>query len=109
MTTLRRASVGARILDLTQRLAEDYDAIPLPEVSRVVQEAAAATSRVAAESTSAAGINIRLEQIERIARGDLDWMCADQARRPRVRLESAGRARSAGHPRGRHLGVASLG
>ena len=44
MHGLRRPTPSKQVIDLTRKLAEDYDSIPLPEVSRAVQEAAAATT-----------------------------------------------------------------
>lgn len=55
----------ALVLDLARRLAEEYDSVPLPMVSRSVKAATEATT-LFGEDVSAS-----LETIERIAREDL--------------------------------------
>jgi hypothetical protein len=73
MPGLRRPTPAKRVLDLTRRLAEEYDAIPLREVSRVVQEAVAATSGPNGKwDGTTAGIPVIVEVIEILAREDLD-------------------------------------
>jgi hypothetical protein len=65
MPTFHRKSPGSHLLDLTRRLAEDYDVLPLPDVRTSVREAA---ELVAA---AGAGVSDTLGLIERIARDDL--------------------------------------
>ena len=36
--TVRRTSSQARVLDLTRRLAEDFDTVPLPVVSQTMRD-----------------------------------------------------------------------
>jgi len=55
----------ALVLDLTRRLAEEFDSVPIPMVSRTVKAAAEATS-LFGEDVAAS-----LDTIERIAREDL--------------------------------------
>lgn len=66
MTTIHRRSPNSRVLDLTSRLAEEYDAVPLSDVRQSVHEAA---ELVAAAKT---GTSEKLTLIERIARSDLN-------------------------------------
>lgn len=72
MPTLRRKSPGSHVLDLTRRLAEEYAALPLPEVRRSVREAA--------ELVASAGIGVAetLTLIERIARDDLSRLATSR-------------------------------
>jgi hypothetical protein len=108
MTTLRRSSASKRIRDLTQQLAEEYDSIPLAQVSRVVRDVAAAASALdVKEPSGAAAIPALVAHIERLAREDLDWVQAGQLRRPRLRPESAARGLAAARHGGRRQGVAS--
>ena len=65
MTVLRRPSPAARLLDLTRLLAEDYDSVPLPIVTRAVQEAAS----LVRPSKKADGSSVAL--VERLAREEL--------------------------------------
>jgi hypothetical protein len=60
-----RPNAVAVLLDLAKRLAEDYDTVPLVQVSRSVK-AAADAARLFGEDVIAA-----LPTIERIAREDL--------------------------------------
>ena len=55
----------ALVLDLTRRLAEEFDSVPLPTVSRTVKAAAEAALLFGEEVASS------LDTIERIAREDL--------------------------------------
>lgn len=72
MPGLRRPTPAKRVLDLTRRLAEDYDSIPLPEVSRAVQEAAAVTTGSDGSwAGTREGIPAIVEVIEQLAREDL--------------------------------------
>jgi hypothetical protein len=60
-----RPNATASVLDLARRLAEEFDSVPLPLVSRAVKTAADA-ARLFGEDVAAA-----LPTIERIAREDL--------------------------------------
>jgi hypothetical protein len=60
-----RTNAVAAVLELASRLAEEYDTVPLPMVSRAVK-AAAEAARLFGEDVVAA-----LPTIERIAREDL--------------------------------------
>jgi hypothetical protein len=66
--TFHRKSPGSHLLDLTRRLAEDYDVLPLAAVRRSVREAA---ELVAAAGT---GVAETIALIERIARDDLSGL-----------------------------------
>ncbi|HET7530285.1 MAG TPA: hypothetical protein VFJ98_04925 [Mycobacteriales bacterium] len=55
----------ALVLDLTRRLAEEFDSVPLPMVTRIVRSAADATQLFGEDVPSSIGT------IERIAREDL--------------------------------------
>jgi hypothetical protein len=66
--TIRRKSPGSHLLDLTRRLAEDYDVLPLPDVRRSVREAAELAA------AAGAGVAETLTLIERIARDDLSGL-----------------------------------
>jgi hypothetical protein len=65
VTVVRRPNPLALVLDLTRRLAEEFDTVPIPMVTRTV--------RSAAEATRLFGEHIAdsLDTIERIAREDL--------------------------------------
>jgi hypothetical protein len=68
MPALRRKSSRSRVLDLTRRLAEEYDGIPLPDVRQSVEEAADLVTG------ARAGGQENLTLIERIAREELIGM-----------------------------------
>jgi hypothetical protein len=73
MPGLRRPTPERGILDLTRRLAEEYEAVPLPEISRVVQEAvAAATGPSGMWGGTREGIPAFVEVVEVLAREDLE-------------------------------------
>jgi hypothetical protein len=65
VTTLRRASLGSRVLDLTRALAEEYPAVPLPAVRSAVREAAELVG------WAADGTEETLALVERLARVEL--------------------------------------
>ena len=65
MSAVRRPSPLTLVLDLTRRLAEEFDSVPIPMVTSTVKAAAEAT-RLFGEDVAAS-----LETIERIAREDL--------------------------------------
>jgi hypothetical protein len=65
VTVVRRPNPLALVLDLTRRLAEEFDTVPIPMVTRTVRSAAEAT-RLFGDA-----IADSLDTIERIAREDL--------------------------------------
>ena len=65
MTAVRRPNTRALLLDLTRRLAEEYDALPIPTVTTAVQSAASATALFGDDVASS------IETIEQLAREDL--------------------------------------
>lgn len=65
MTAVRRPNSRALLLELTRRLAEEFDALPIPTVTAAVQAAAGATALFGDDVTSS------IDTIERIAREDL--------------------------------------
>jgi hypothetical protein len=65
VTAARRPNSRALLLDLTRRLAEDYDALPGSTVTTTVRAAVAATALFGEDVASS------IETIERIAREDL--------------------------------------
>lgn len=65
MTAVRRPNPRALLLDLTRRLAEEFDALPIPTVTAAIQAAADATALFGDDVTSS------IDTIERIAREDL--------------------------------------
>ncbi|HET6818011.1 MAG TPA: hypothetical protein VFH66_12370 [Mycobacteriales bacterium] len=65
MTVARRPNPLALVLDLTRRLAEEFDTVPIPMVTRTVR-AATEAARLFGEDIAES-----LDTIERIAREDL--------------------------------------
>ena len=65
MTVARRPNPLDLVIDLTRRLAEEYDSVPIPMVTRTVRSATEA-ARLFGEDIAAS-----LDTIERIAREDL--------------------------------------
>jgi hypothetical protein len=81
MSGLPRPSPSKQIVELAQRLAEDYVLIPLPEVSRVVHDAALVTAAPGEDwAGTAEGIPAILDVIEQLAREDLDDLAAGALR-----------------------------
>lgn len=64
-TAASRPNPLSQLLDLTRRLAEEFHAVPIPMVTRVVKSAAEAAQLFGDDIASS------LETIERIAREDL--------------------------------------
>jgi hypothetical protein len=62
---VRRPNPRALLLDLTRRLAEEFDTLPIPTVTTAVQSAASATELFGDDVASS------IETIEQIAREDL--------------------------------------
>lgn len=65
MSGVRRPNPLALVLELTRELAEEFDTVPLPMVTRAVRSAAAAAQLFGEPIAEA------LTTIERIARADL--------------------------------------
>lgn len=65
MSAVRRPNSRTLLLDLTRRLAEEFDTLPIPTVTAAVQSAAGATALFGDDVASS------LDTIERIAREDL--------------------------------------
>jgi hypothetical protein len=78
VTVVRRANPLSLVLDLTRRLAEEFDSVPIPMVTRAV--------RSATEAAQLFGDDIAdsLETIERIAREDLTAIRAAADEQPTV-------------------------
>jgi hypothetical protein len=70
MPRLARPTTASLVIELTRRLAEDYDDVPLPEVSRVVKRAAADTLTID-DQTPPEQVEQALVEIERRARDAL--------------------------------------
>ena len=68
-----RPNALALMLDLAKRLAEEFDSVPLAQVSRAVKSAAEAARLFGEDVTSA------LPTVERIAREDLTALAAAAA------------------------------
>ena len=65
MSVVRRPNPLALVLDLTRRLAEEFDTVPIPMVTRTVRSATEATQLFGEDIAQS------LDTIERIAREDL--------------------------------------
>jgi hypothetical protein len=65
VTVVRRPNPLTLVLDLTRRLAEEFDIVPIPMVTRAVRSATEATRLFGDD------ISDSLDTIERIAREDL--------------------------------------
>lgn len=82
MTAVRRPHSRALLLNLTRRLAEDYDALSIPTVTTAVQSAVAAVTLFGDDVASS------IDTIERIAREDLTAIRAAATEDARVPLAS---------------------
>ena len=80
--TAVRPNPRALLLDLTRRLAEEFDTLPIPTVTTAVQAAAAATELFGDNVASS------LETIEQIAREDLIAVRDAAAEQAQVALAS---------------------
>ncbi|MDQ1706517.1 MAG: hypothetical protein QOF18_2883 [Frankiaceae bacterium] len=80
MPAVRRPSPLALVLDLTRRLAEEFDTVPIPMVTSSVKEAVAATKLFGDDVASS------LRTIEQIAREDLIAVRAAAAEQAQVAL-----------------------
>jgi hypothetical protein len=65
VSVVRRPNPLALVLDLTRQLAEEFDSVPIPMVTRTVRSAAEAAQLFGEDISSS------LATIERIAREDL--------------------------------------
>jgi hypothetical protein len=107
MSGLVRPTPEDQILDLARRLAEDYDAIPLAQVSRAVREAASTAIGGTPWSGTPAGIPAILDVIEQVAREDLEDTQLDHG--PVSRRRAAGLGPSGARRPKRRQGAASRG
>jgi hypothetical protein len=110
MSGLRRPTPAKRLVELTKRLAEDYDSVPLPEVSRIVHDAAATATGGDGDWTGTpAGVPAIVEVIEHVAREDLDEMHADPANGTTTTRGSTGLGPREVRRNGRRRGAGSRG
>ena len=65
MTVVRRTNPLALVLDLTRRLAEEFDTVPIPMVTRAVRSATEATQLFGEDVAES------IDTIEQLAREDL--------------------------------------
>jgi phage-related minor tail protein len=65
LTAVRRTDSLSLLLDLSRRLAEEFDTVPIPTVTSAVKSAAAATQLFGDDVASS------LDTIEQLAREDL--------------------------------------
>jgi hypothetical protein len=80
MPGLRRRSPTSLLPDVSRRLAEEFPGIPLPDVARVVQDAAATVIGADGEwAGTPQGVTPVVEVIEHVAREDLAAMTAPGA------------------------------
>ena len=82
MPAVRRPNPRGLLLDLTRRLAEEFDTLPIPTVTTAVQSAATATELFGDDVVSS------IDTIERIAREDLTAVSAAAAEQAQVALAS---------------------
>ena len=82
MSAVRRPNSRTLLLDLTRRLAEEFQSLPIPTVTAAVQSAVNATELF--------GDNVveSIDTIERIAREDLLAVSAAAAEQAQVALAS---------------------
>ena len=82
MSAVRRPNSRSLLLDLTRRLAEEFESLPIPTVTTAVQSAVNATDLF--------GDNVveSIDTIERIAREDLLAVSAAAAEQAQVALAS---------------------
>lgn len=78
MSAVQRPNPNAKLLDLTRRLAEDFDSLPIPAVTAAVQAAVSATELFGEDIASS------MDTIERIAREDLLAVAAAAAEQAQV-------------------------
>lgn len=77
MAELPRPTPESRVLELTRQLAEDYHSIPLPEVGRVVRDAAATTIGPDGRwDGTAEGLPAVMAVIEALSRDELDELAS---------------------------------
>jgi len=82
VSAVRRPNSRTLLLDLTRRLAEEFESLPIPTVTTAVQSAVNATALF--------GDNVveSIDTIERIAREDLLAVSAAAAEQAQVALAS---------------------
>lgn len=72
---LRRPSPDRGLRELSRRLAEEYDAIPLPEISRIVQDAVTTLTGPGHDwDGTREGLPTFIEVVEFLAREDLELL-----------------------------------
>ena len=82
MSGVRRPNPQKLLLDLTRRLAEEFETVPIPTVTNAVRAAASATALFGDDIESS------LDTIEKIAREDLLAVRAAAAEQAQVALAS---------------------
>jgi phage-related minor tail protein len=82
LSGVRRPNPQKLLLDLTRRLAEEFETVPIPTVTSAVRAAASATALFGDDIESS------LETIEKIAREDLLAVRAAAAEQAQVALAS---------------------
>ena len=80
MPAVRRPNPLALVLDLTRRLAEEFDSVPIPMVTSSVKAAVAATALFGEDVADS------LTTIEQIAREDLGAVRAAAAEQAQIAL-----------------------
>jgi phage-related minor tail protein len=79
---VRRPNPRSLLMDLTRRLAEEFDTLPIPTVTAAVQSAASATELFGDKVVES------LETIEQIAREDLAAVSSAAAEQAQISLAS---------------------
>lgn len=82
MSAVRRPNSRTLLLDLTRRLAEEFENLPIPTVTGAVQSAVSATELFGD------GVIESIETIEQIAREDLTAVSAAAADQAEIALAS---------------------
>jgi len=82
LSAVRRPNPHAQLLELTRKLAEEFDSLPIPTVTTAVQSAVSATELFGDTIASS------LETIEQIAREDLRAVKAAAAEQAQIVLAS---------------------
>lgn len=82
VSSVRRPNPRALLLDVTRRLAEEFDTLPIPTVTTAVQSAAGATELFGDDVASS------IATIERIAREDLIAVSAAAAEQAQIAIAS---------------------
>jgi hypothetical protein len=107
MSGLRRSTPAKQIAELTRRLAEEYVSVPLPDVSRIVNDAAAiATGPDGDWGGTTDGIPAIVEVIDHLAREDLDGIRVTPVRRRPAKPGPTGPAQRGARRSGPRRGAA---